>query len=139
MPYNALEKIKYTISRVCDKMNMIKETLESDIFKRAFNLCKTKLIRVLKMILPDKCDIKLLLGTGDPAQTAELMGAYGCLYPVVHKKLSFSPDFERKVVKADAHMKGHLTIFTLLYCVGVCYFNKDVKKVIRRFDKIKNS
>ena len=91
------------------------------------------------MILPDKCDISLLLGTGDPAQTAEIMGAYGALYPYLYKKVRFEPDFERKVVMTDAHIKGHITLFTIVYSAAVCYFNKDVKKTIKRFKKIINS
>lgn len=135
-PLNVLEKIRYTISRVCDKMDMVKTTLESDIFKRAFDLIKRKLIKIIKMILPDKCKIDVLLGTGDPALTAELMGAYGALYPVLYKKVTFEPEFEEKAVMADIHMKGHITLFTIVYSAAVCYFNKDVKKVIRRFKKI---
>ncbi len=135
-PQNVFEKTRYTISRVCDKINMIKTTLESDIYKRAFELTKKKLIRVMKMILPDKIKARILFGNGDPAGTAEIMAAYGTLYPVLYKKVSFEPDFERKVVMADVHAKGHLTVFVGLYCLAVCYFNKDVKKVIKRFKKI---
>ena len=138
-PLNVFEKIQYTISRVCDKIDMIKSTLENDIFKRAFELVKKKLIKIIKMILPDKCDIDLLLGTGDPAQTAQIMAVYGALYPHLYKKVRFQPDFERKVVMADAHLKGHITVFTIVYSAAVCYFNKDVKKTIKRFKKIINS
>ena len=44
---------------------MIKSTLENDIFKRAFELVKKKLIKIIKMILPDKYDIDLMLGNKD--------------------------------------------------------------------------
>ena len=135
-PQNVLEKIQYTISRVCDKIKMIKTTLESDIFKRAFDLVKKKLLRIIKMILPDKIKAAILFGSGDPADTAEIMALYGTLYPVLFDKVSFEPDFDRKVVMADAHIKGHITVFTILYSVLVCYFNKDVKKVIKRIKKI---
>lgn len=138
-PQNVLGKIQYTISRVCGKIGMIKTTLENDIFKRAFELVKGKLIRMIRMILPDKSKVDLMLGLGDPADTAQAMAAYGALYPVLFKSVSFRPDFDRKVIYADAHFKGHITVFTILYCVCVCYFNKDVKKVIRRFKKIINS
>lgn len=138
-PQNVFEKIKYTISRLYDKIKMIKSTLESETFQRAYALVKGKLLRLIKMILPDKCDVRLLFGSGDPATTAQIIGAYGLMYPILGKKLSYEPDFERQVVKLDAHMKGHITIFTIVYCAAVCYFNKDVKKVIARFKKIKNS
>lgn len=138
-PQNVFEKMQYTISRVCGKIDMIKTTLENDIFKRAFALVKKKLIKIIRMILPDKCDISLLLGTGDPANTASVMAFYGALYPVLYDKVSFEPDFDRAVCRADVHLKGHVTVFTIIYSVLVCYFNKDVKKVIRRFKKIMKS
>ncbi len=138
-PITVFEKIQYTISRVCGKIDMIKSTIENDIFQRAFDLVKKKLLKVIRMILPDKIDMDLLLGTGDPALTAELMGAYGALYPVLFKKVRFTPDFENRVVFLEAHIKGHITVFTIVYSAAVCYFNKDVKKTIRRFKKIAES
>ena len=135
-PQTVLRKIQYTISRVCGKIGMIKTTLENDIFKRAFSLVKRKLIRILKMILPDRIRADILFGTGDPADTAEVLAAYSALYPMLYKKVSFEPDFDRKVLKGDIHVKGHITLFTILYCALVCYFNKDVKKTIKRFKKI---
>ena len=135
-PQNVFEKIQYTISRVCGKIKMIKTTLENDIFKRAYELVKGKLIKVIKMILPDKYKAEILIGLGDPATTAEVMAAYGIIYPITMDNVILEPDFERQVVMVKARVKGHITIFTLLYSLAVCYFNKDVKKVIRRFKKI---
>ncbi len=138
-PLNVFEKIQYTISRVCDKIDMIKATLDNDIFKRAFEVSKKRFLRILRMILPDKCDIRLLLGLSDPATTAEIFAVYSTLYPILVKKVKFQPDFQREVVGADVHLKGHITIFTIVYCAAVWYFNKDVKKTIRRFKKILKS
>ena len=141
IPLNVFEKIAYTISRVCDKIDMIKSTLENEIFQRAFALVKRKLIRLIRMILPDKCRIDAMFGLGDPALTAEVYGAYAAVSAFLPKKLriQISPDFDRKMVYTDTHMKGHITLFTALYIAVTCYFNKDVKKTIRRFKKIINS
>ncbi|MBE5840303.1 MAG: DUF2953 domain-containing protein [Butyrivibrio sp.] len=138
-PQNVFSKIQYTISRVCGKIDMIKTTLENEIFKRAYALVKGKIIKLVKMILPDKTDIRITLGTGDPAMTAEIMAAYGALYPALAGKVCMDPDFEESVIGLKAHLKGHITCFTVVYCAAVCYFNKDVKKVVRRFKKIMNS
>ena len=138
-PQHVFGKIRYTIFRLCDKISMLKTTLENPIFERAYNLVKAKLIRLLKMILPDKHKIEVYLGVGDPATEAELMAVYGMLYPILIDNLKFYPDFENRALGADIDLKGHITVFTVIYCVAVCYFNKDVKKVIKRFKKIMNS
>ena len=100
IPLNVFEKIAYTISRVCDKIDMIKSTLENEIFQRAFALVKRKLIRLIKMILPDKCRIDAMFGLGDPALTAEVYAAYEAVRPFFPKKLrmQLGPDFDRKAL-----------------------------------------
>ncbi len=141
IPLNVFEKTAYTISRVCDKMNMIKSTLENEIFQRAFELVKRKLVRLIRMILPDKCKIDAIFGLGDPATTAEVFAACAAISPFLPKKMKvqLSPDFERRMVYTDTHMKGHITLFTALYIAATCYFNRDVKRTIRRFKKIIDS
>nr|MCR5156519.1 DUF2953 domain-containing protein [Butyrivibrio sp.] len=138
-PLDVLEKLQYTISRVCGKISMIKSTLESETFDRAFTLVKKKLIRILKMILPDKFKADVVFGSGDPALTAELMGAYGALYHLLYNKVFFTPDFQEKVLEGEVHLKGHITLFTIVWSAAVVYLNRDVKRVIKRFKKIINS
>ena len=139
VPQDVFSKIQYTTSRICDKINMVKNTLSNDIFKRAFEVTKKQLIRVLKMIIPRKFRMDILLGLGDPTLTADIMAGYGFLYPVLVNKVFLIPDFERQIVKGEAHIKGRVTVFTLLHAAAIVYFNKDVKKTIRRFNKIINS
>ena len=67
------------------------------------------------------------------------MGVYGMLYPKLYKKVYFNPDFDDKVLEGEVHLKGHITLFTIVYSAAVCYFNRDVKKVIKRVKKIINS
>ncbi|WP_026516036.1 DUF2953 domain-containing protein [Butyrivibrio sp. MC2021] len=135
-PQDVFEKTQYTISRVCGKIKMIKTTLESEIFKRAYAQVKGRLIKVIKMILPDKYKAEILYGLGDPATTAEVMAAFGIIYPLTMDNVIVEPDFERQVVMVRARVKGHVTVFTILYSVLICYLKKDVMKVIRRFKKI---
>ncbi len=140
-PLNVFEKIQYTISRVYGKIDMIKSTLENDIFKRAFELVRKKLLRLIRMILPDRCKIDAVFGTGDPALTAEVYGGYAIIRAFLSRKIKINctPDFDRCVVYTDTHMRGHITLFTALYITARCYFDKDIKKTIKRFKKIINS
>ena len=138
-PQNVFDKIKCTISSIYDKIDMIKKTLENDIFKRAFEITKKKLIKVLKMIMPKKLRADFLIGMSDPTQTADILAAYGILYPVLVNKVYITPDFERSVLKGELHVKGKIRLFGLLWAAAVLYFNKDVKKTIKRFKKIVKS
>lgn len=138
-PQNVFRKIKCTISSIYARIDMIRKTLTNDIFKRAFEVTKKQFLRVLKMIMPKKCRINILVGMDDPTVTADILGAYGFLYPLLVNKIYLRPDFDRSVIQGDAHIKGRIRVFTIVWAAAVLYFNKDVKKTIRRFRRILNS
>lgn len=139
VPQDVFSKIQYTTSRICDKIDMVKNTLSNDIFKRAFEVSKKQLIKVLKMILPRRFRADFLLGMEDPTVTADVLAGYGMLYPILVNKVYLVPDFDRQILKGDLHIRGRIRIFTLLHAAAILYFNKDVKKTVRRFQKIINS
>jgi hypothetical protein len=136
---NVFNKIKCTISRVYGKINMIKSTLENDIFQRAFEKSKKHLGIILKSILPRKVVADILYGTGDPAMTAQIMGGLGIARALGFNKITLRPDFDRTVIQGDLHIKGRITLFRIVLSLAICYFNKDIRKTVKRFKKILNS
>lgn len=136
---NVFNKIKCTISRVYGKINMIKSTLENDIFQRAFEKSKKHLGIILKSILPRKVVADILYGTGDPAMTAQIMGGLGIVRALGFNKITLRPDFDRTVIQGNLHIKGRITLFRIVLSLAICYFNKDIRKTVKRFNKILNS
>ncbi len=136
IPQNVFSKIKCTISSICAKIDMIKNTIENDIFKRAFEVTKKQVLRVLRMIVPKKCRINILVGMDDPTATADIFAAYGIFYPILMNKVYMQPEFERSVIAGTVYIKGKIRLITILWAVAVLYFNKDVKKTFRRFKRI---
>ena len=136
---NVFNKLKCTISRVYVKINMIKNTLESEIFYRAFEKAKKHLRIILKTILPKKINADIHYGTGDPALTAEIMAGLGVLQGLGIKGIKLTPDFDRTVIAGNIHVKGRITIFRIVLSLLICYFNKDIRKIIKRFKKIINN
>ena len=124
--WSVLKNIRYTISRICDKIkdivNNIRyyvEILKSDRFDRGWKVCKSE----------------LLVGTGDPASTGQVMAAYGILYPLLGNHIEVTPDFERQIVEGSLFMKGRITIFGLIKCAWIIYFNKDIRELIKLFKR----
>ncbi|WP_026494613.1 hypothetical protein [Butyrivibrio sp. WCD3002] len=138
-PQNVYQKIKCTISSIYAKIDMIKKTLENDIFKRAFKVSKKQILRVLKMVIPKKCSINLHIGMSDPTVTADILAAYGVLYPILAGKVFVTPDFEKPVLSGTVRIKGKIRLVTIVWAAAVFYFNKDIRKTLRRFKKIFNS
>lgn len=140
--WDVLKNIRYTIVRICDKIkdivNNIRyyvEILQSDRFDRGFQVCKGQLIALLKMLRPRKLTGELLIGTGDPASTGQVMAAYGILYPLLGNHIEVVPDFERQIVEGSLFIKGKITIFVLVKCAWIIYFNKDIRKLIKLFKR----
>ncbi len=130
--------IKYTITKICDKIKHIVknikyylEILKSDQFKNAFSVCKTQVFTLLKSMRPRKVKGSLLIGTGDPASTGQVLAVYGILYPVIGDHISLTPDFEHSIIEGDLFIKGKITVFCLLRAAWIIFFNKDIRRVIK--------
>lgn len=133
-----LIKIKYTILKICDKIkHIIKNVryyvaiMKSNCFQRAFSLCKEEVFSLIKSIMPRKLKGIFLIGTGDPASTAQILAVHGMLYPFIGNHITIVPDFENTVIEGDLFIKGRITVFKILKMAVKVYFNKDVRKVLR--------
>lgn len=133
-----LKNIKYTIRQICDKIKHIVRNIRyyfhvirSETFKRAFSLCKKQVFSLLKSILPKKIKGKLLIGTGDPASTGQVLAVYGMLYPLIGDNIVITPDFEQQIIEGELQVKGRITVGRLLKVAIVVFFNKDIRRVIK--------
>ena len=137
-----LKNIKYTIQKICDKIKGITkniryyvEIIQSDAFLRVWRVCGGEALKLLRSVLPGKARGRLLVGTGDPASTAQIIGIHGILYPLIGDHIMVIPDFERTIVEGELLLKGKLTVFRALKTALIIYFNKDLRKVIRLLKK----
>lgn len=133
-----LINIKYTILQICDKIKHIVKNvryyvaiMKSNCFQRAFSLCKEEVFSLIKSIMPRKLKGSFLIGTGDPASTAQILAVHGMLYPFIGNHITIVPDFENTVIEGDLFIKGRITVFKILKTAVKVYFNKDVRKVLR--------
>ncbi len=135
-PGEAVEKAFYTILRAYDKMDLIKDLLDSPTFERAFLRAKKDLYLVLRHIMPGKIDADILLGIGDPASMGKLLAGVSVVNTFNDYDIWLEPDFENKVVEASVDIKGRIALWRLLLSAARVYFNKDIRKVRKRFDRI---
>ncbi len=133
------EKIKCTIYGIYGKINAIKSTIENPIFERAYENAKKRIFTVLRKIFPRKGKIYINYDLDDPALNAEILGAYYALRPFLPGDIQLNADFENRLTLGfDVEIKGRICLFTILWNGARLYFDKDVKKTIRRFRKIFN-
>jgi len=140
--FELLRNIKYTILKIYDKIKKIineiryyMAVIRSECFKRAFLLCKTEVLALLTHILPKKLNGNFVIGTGDPASTAQILAIHGMLYPLIGNHISIIPDFDNAIFEGDLFIKGRITVFKILKIAIKVYFNKDIRRVIHLFKK----
>lgn len=136
--WEAVKNIEYTIKTNCDKIRTIIENIryytdviKSDVFQNAWAICKKQILKILRMLKPAKCKVNLLVGTGDPAGTGQLLSVYGMLYPFIGNHVFIQSDFENQVVEGDFYMKGKIRAIVLLMAALKLYMNKDIKHLLR--------
>lgn len=138
----AFQNIRYTIRHMCDKIKTASDTIQyyrevflSDAFGRSFALCKEQAGVVLKELKPDRVEVDLIVGTGDPASTGEVLAVCGMLYPVFGPKVRIEGDFERARLEGCVFIKGKIRAFTFLRVAWKLYRNKDIRTLIKLFKK----
>ena len=139
---NAFQNILYTIRHMCDKIkstsNTIqyyREVLQSDAFQHSWELCKGQIGILLRALKPDKFEADLIVGTGDPASTGEILAVYGMLYPFLGEHVRIVGDFEQAHVEGHLFIKGKIRAFTFLRVAWKVYRNKDIRTLIKLFKK----
>lgn len=137
------KNIWYTIKEICARMKEIFENIEyylelikSDTFKSAFALCKGELGSVFSYIKPRKFNADIVIGTGDPASTGQVISYYyGILYPLIGNHVIITGDFDNKRIEGSVFIKGKIKLFTVLKAALRIYFSKDIKKLLKLFKK----
>lgn len=132
----ALRGIKKKGIRLRDKTEETKNRIkhyydiwQKDSTQRAYRKAKRSLARLWKSIRPKKGRLQVHFGTGDPADTGQICGYIGMVYPFIGKYVMIEPDFESKIYEGEFYLKGHITVCSFLKIAWILLFDKDIKKL----------
>lgn len=138
----AIQNIRYTIRHMCDKIKTVSDTIQyyrevlaSDAFIRSWELCREQAWMLFREIKPDTVEAELIVGTGDPASTGEILAVCGILYPVLGPGVRIAGDFERAHLEGFVFIKGKIRAFKFLRTAWKLYRNKDIRTLIKLFKK----
>lgn len=130
---NISKNAKGIYNNLSSKIKNISNEINDEGNRRAFKVLRDALAMVLKHIKPQKHEVSVTFGTGDPATTGELLGGIYVFIYMSGINAEVYPDFENKVFEMDSEFKGRIRLFTLLRIGLKTYFNEDVKKAVSRF------
>jgi len=137
--FKKIEKIKYTICSIYDKIKNIwenisyyMELLQEEETKQLFSHVVLRLGKILKSIRPRHIRGQVLFGTGSPDTTGYAYGVYGMLSPILGSRLLVTPDFTGAVLEGDLFLSGHITVFTILWNGLKVLSDKKLRRFIRK-------
>ena len=134
-----IEKVKCTFRDICDRIKNIKS--EYDFYKGLWDLPQGKMAvkhvfsevwYLLKKIKPKHIEGDVILGTGDPASTGQMIGAIAAVYGFFPEKLNITPDFEEKRYEGDLHIKGKLRLIHVVIIAIRLILDKNVRYVMKK-------
>ena len=137
-PYQVLKRIQYTIYSMYVRISMVKALLESDAFASAFRLALRKMGGVIRSLLPKSGKAELTIGLDNPADTASVLALYGILSPFLPRGVKVFANFEEPILTGDFRLHGRITCFCILKCGLALWMDGNVRRVVRRFQKIIN-
>ena len=138
-----LEKIRYTICSIYDKIKATKETagyykelLQSEEFKSCLSFVTGKTGKLLRHILPKRIRGYLLFGTGQPDQTGYVLGMISIIRGMRgYDKFHIEADFERQIVEGKIQCKGRLRLATVGILTLQIYQKKELKELISKWKR----
>lgn len=138
--WKKIQKIKYTICNIYDKIKQIRENisyyiqlLQEESSKELFVYGKQRLGRILKSLRPRRIRADVLFGTGAPDTTGYVMGIYGILSPQLGRRVYVTPDFTQAVLQGSVDMAGHTAVFTLLWNGARLFLDRRLQELIKKW------
>ena len=131
---------KETIQKLLDDFRYYKELWEDGNTKPFVKDALSRVLHILKNLMPRKIKGYVLFGAASPDVTGYVFGAYSVCSTLYPKRffLTLEPDFEKKVLEGDLIIKGHFCIFTLLFDALRILFDKRLKQLRKKLDARKN-
>lgn len=128
-----LKRKRFSFSRLSSIINFIREKATKDTIR----FLRGELFGLIKYISPRRICGTVRFGFSDPATTGIVLGIIS-LFPFAYQEgLTISPDFEEEVFEARGKAKGRIRVVRLCRIAIRVYRNRDVKKLVRRYKKLK--
>ena len=114
------------------KIGKILDFLQDPENQETFRFLIKQLKRLLTHIRPRTFRLTGRYGSGDPAQTGQVLGIVYMLYPIYGDSIQLAGDFEDQVMEGEMALKGRIRLGTLVQIGIQVVMNKQVRKWLRR-------
>ena len=137
---NIFDKIRYTISNICDKIKKILETkdkiiefISDEVHQAAFGRVTKEFIALIRYLRPRKLKGYIHFGFVEPYDTGRALALLSVLYPFYGEKIQIVPEFEREVLEGHITMRGRAHVFPFVLTVCRLFLDKNVMTAYKNF------
>ncbi len=137
---NIFDKIRYTISNICDKIKKILETkdkiiefISDEVHQAAFGRVTKEFIALVRYLRPRKLKGYIHFGFAEPYDTGRALAILSVLYPFYGEKIQIEPEFEREVLEGHITMRGRAHVFPFVITVYRLFSDKNVMTAYKNF------
>lgn len=130
-----IEKVKSIIQNIEFYLALLEEKETKDFL----SCLNSRVLKMIKHLLPVKMNIRLLVGTGNPDTTGYILALYGMVSAFFSKKqkVEINADFENSILEGFADVRGFVTIGYLLWNLVRIYFDKNFNMLRQKLKKHK--
>ena len=123
------------ISSKKEKIDYYIDILTKDTTKKALLVCKDRIGKALRVLLPYKGKIYARIGLENAGTTGKILGIYKALYDYIGDVVVFYPVFDSEIIDVEFNLKGRIRFVTILYHLIRIYFDKNCHRLIKLFIK----
>jgi hypothetical protein len=135
-----LDSLEAMFALFMKKKGLLEKYVNKKSTKKAIKMVFVNGLWVLKHICPKKYHGNVEFGMDDPAMTGDICAAISPWYPIIADYLKITPNFEPGLgVSGDIFLKGRIRLWGILIRALKVYRNKNVRKVLRDAEKVKET
>ncbi len=127
-----VKSLAQMVKQRTDGAKKLAELWKAQENQSALKLLKKEALLLIHELFPRKGHGRIILGTGDPYSTGQIMQAAAFLYPVYKDNIEVIPDFDNAVHDAEGDLKGSVRLAVVAWAVGRVFFDKRLRNLYRK-------
>lgn len=131
-----LKAVYQRFLEVKEKARLLKKLYDSEVTKQAFNKVKKQACYLFRHLKPRVLKGSIHYGFSDPAITGEVLAGISMFYPVTAPHFEVAADFSNACFEGEVLLKGHIRLIHVAVAAITLFFNRALRKTIKRFQRI---
>lgn len=139
-----IQQIKCTFYKICDmlkslakKKDVVMNFLTDETHRAAFSKGLMEIRRLIRFLKPTQCEVDVEFGFSDPSVTGCVLAGASLIYPFVGKCVDITPNFDERILKGNAWIKGRIHALYFLIVLWNLLWNKNIRTTISHIRKLR--